>query len=283
MAREKKWRSIAPRNFTSNGSPNGVIQLASTRYFKVKQAVIVKSSTQPDLFLEVKDVLNQTTLVVGAKGSNMKNFADLSAYLVADSASIEAPEQTRPSIPEKEFERAVFEEEPTVAKRVIQVDEWGVPYSAQNPLPINIDGDISIDNLNVELTHLDNFPNPGDVADSVRIGDGTELLAINPDGSINVVSTDTAASSPTIDNIVVVNANNQNSYTFPIGTKRYSIMPRTPARMQVAYNTGETNTNYVTVRPGKSYEELNVSLSSSLTVFFELNKPGVEVEIIYWI
>lgn len=281
MAREKKWRAITPKSFTSDGTSNGSIQLASTRGFKVKQAVIVKSTTQLDLFLEVKDVLNQTTLIVGAKGSNMKDFADLSGYLVADSASIQAPEQTRPSIPEKEYERAVFEEEPTVAKRVIQVDEWGVPYSAQNPLPINIDGDISIDNLNVELTHLDNFPNPGDVADSVRIGDGVELLAINPDGSLNV--NPGKANSPTIDNITVVNANTQNSYTFPIGTKRYSMMPRTPTRMQVAFNTGETNTNYITVRPGKAYEETEISLNSSLTVYFELNKPGVEIEIIYWI
>jgi hypothetical protein len=44
--------------------------------------------------------------------------------------------------------------------------------------------------LEVQLSHQDNVPNLGDVADSVRVGDGTNVLKVNPDGSINTTSAD---------------------------------------------------------------------------------------------
>ncbi len=77
------------------------------------------------------------------------------------------------------------------SKRVTFVDESGVitGYSADKPLFVQLsDGSIEIGTVNaeleVQLSHQDDVPDTGDIADSVQIGDGTDTLEINPDGSI---------------------------------------------------------------------------------------------------
>lgn len=78
------------------------------------------------------------------------------------------------------------------AKRVTLVNLDGTQNSPENPLYVQLsDGSINIGTVNaeleVQLSHKANDPDAGDVADSVRIGDGVEEMAINPDGSINAV------------------------------------------------------------------------------------------------
>lgn len=70
------------------------------------------------------------------------------------------------------------------------VEEDTVTPANNNPLPvklIDVTGDVNITagDLNVQLSHT------GGSADSVQIGDGTETLAINADGSINAQFTAT--------------------------------------------------------------------------------------------
>lgn len=122
--REKTWRFISPKAFTSDGTVTGEIKIADTRSFKVKQKVILESSTQERVELEVKEVLDYTTLYVGKKGA-IELREDVSAFTVVDGATIRALKQPRPAIPDKEYERAVYAEEPTVAKRTVLVDELG--------------------------------------------------------------------------------------------------------------------------------------------------------------
>jgi len=138
MAIEKRWEAIAPRLFTSNGGIEGQITLNSTIGFKVKQQVILKSSSQPGTILEVKRVVSKTLMFVGKPG-NINDRQNISAYLVADGASVEALEQPRANIHIQEHENAVYAEEPIVAKRSILVDELGNYYNDQNPIPIKID------------------------------------------------------------------------------------------------------------------------------------------------
>lgn len=144
MAFEKSWAAIPATSFTSDGGSEGQVTLASTIGYSVKQEVIIKASTMPDLTgIEVKRVLSGTVLLVGPVG-NINLRENLTGYTVALGATIEAPQQERPSIPEKEYKRAEFAEEPIVAKRVILVDELGNYYSSVNPIPIIFDGTISI-------------------------------------------------------------------------------------------------------------------------------------------
>lgn len=77
-------------------------------------------------------------------------------------------------------------------------EDTAVPAN-NRPLPVKLtgfDGDVSINasnlNLDVQLTAV------GADADSVRIGDGTDTLAINGDGSINIALPADAATESTL-------------------------------------------------------------------------------------
>ena len=140
MNTERKWAAIAPLAFTADGGECGQVTLASTVGFKVKQTVFIKGDPLPDLQLEVKAVQSDTVLEVGAKG-NIQDRQDLTLYTTAANSTIEAPRQDRPSIPQKEYERAVYEEEPTMAKRVVPVDKQGNLIDECNPNPVAVQND----------------------------------------------------------------------------------------------------------------------------------------------
>lgn len=147
MAFERSWLETPTQLFTVNGGANGLVTIASTSGFKVKQIVKVSSTTQPTRELQVKRVLSPITLVLGPKDQNINMIFNLSAYLVADMATIHAALQSRPGITLEDRKRAVYEEEPTVAERVIGVDEWGKFYTTANPFPVAMPG-----NSTTELT-----------------------------------------------------------------------------------------------------------------------------------
>jgi hypothetical protein len=188
---EKRLAAVPPQAFTANGTDRGVVTIANTSLFKVKQQVSLMASALPNILLEVKKIISPTQLIVGPISPDINSYQDISAYTTAQISFIFANEQKRPSIPFEEFMRAVYEEEPTVALRTMLVDIFGNRYTTSNPLPVQLsDGSINIGTVNAELevalSHKDNDPDFGDVHDSVRIGDGIEELEINPDGSINV-------------------------------------------------------------------------------------------------
>lgn len=186
---ERKWPAVAPVAFTANGTAQGKITVTSASGFKVKMQVILQHPTLGKTNLEIKRVPSPTTIELGPTGADISARTDLSAW--DNTSIIFAVEQPRPKINPADMDRASFEEEPTVARRVFAVDEFGRGYGSENPLPVQLqDGDIKIDTLNaeieVQLTAKDNDPVNPKVHDSVRIGDGVEEMAINGDGSINV-------------------------------------------------------------------------------------------------
>lgn len=123
---EKRSAAVAPKAFTANGTDRGVVTVSDTRFFHVKQQVIIIASTLPNLNLEIKKVLSPTQLVVGdPKNSDINSFTDISAYTTALTSFIYANEQKRPSIPFEEFMRAMYAEEPAVAMRTFTVDRYG--------------------------------------------------------------------------------------------------------------------------------------------------------------
>lgn len=187
MASERNWLYVS-QNFTANGTANGLITVANVAGFYVKAKVRVVSNTQPSLLLEVKRVNGTTQLEVGPVSSNIQDRADVSAYLVADGASITLYEQVIPKISHDDLSNYVYAREPIVAWRSVLVDEYGRFWGPTNPLPVQLQsGPIEIGTVNaeleVQLTHLDNTPDPGDVHDSVRIGDGANTMtgsAVSP-------------------------------------------------------------------------------------------------------
>lgn len=170
MAIERKWEHIPPRAFALNGGADGSVYLATTRNFKVKQKVAISATGLPNLSLEVKRVISPTQLIVGPVSSKMSDKQDLSFYTLATSPTIRAEEQDRSGIPLEQHERAVYAEEPIMAKRSILVDEFGEYYSKENPLPIDIE--MAVENLNVDVK-LDAFSANPDSTLSVGTENGT--------------------------------------------------------------------------------------------------------------
>lgn len=189
MAYEKRLKAVPLQLFTANGTSLGQITVADASLFKVKQQVVLNSSAAGLLRLEVKRVDSKTILFVGPISdhqhkSSILERTDVSAYLVADGASLSADEQKRPSIPEQEIERLTYEEEPVVARRVTLVDENGDKYTDANPLPV--DANVVIGGVNVDL---DAFSIAPDSTLAVGSEDGTptgtrHVIRVAGDGSV---------------------------------------------------------------------------------------------------
>jgi hypothetical protein len=163
---EKSWLPVAPQAFTADGGVGGLISIADTAGFKVKAQVVISASGLPNLTLQCKRVISKTQLLVGQIGQNINSKADVSAYTVLLGAFIYQDAQSRVALPPPDILQAVYEQEPTVAIRTVQVDQYGNIYDENNPLPISFDGTVQV----------------GDVS----IVEGGNTLKVNADGSINV-------------------------------------------------------------------------------------------------
>lgn len=203
---EKKFYSIPDTLLTADGTADGLVTVPSTYPYKVGMVVSLFSNTLQHRRLKIKRVISETEMYIGEEKTKINDYSNLSAFLLTDAATITYEEQQRPVIDILEIQRQVYEEEPTVALRQHSVDWLGRPYDKTNPLPVQLsDGSINIGTVNaeleVQLSHEDNVPNEGDVADSVRVGDGSDVLQINSDGSINVNIVQSTDSTENILNI----------------------------------------------------------------------------------
>ena len=89
------------------------------------------------------------------------------------------------------------------------------------------------------------------------------------------------AGTPTIANIVAVLANTEYSYALPLNTTRYSVMARGMGKLQVAFTSGDTSTNFITVSPGAKLREECAS-TMSIILRFQSTKAGEVIEILSW-
>jgi hypothetical protein len=127
MAIEKRLPAVYPQAFTTNGTVSGILTVNNAHLFKVKQEVVITANSLPSLELQVKRIISPDIIHVGPKTGSIEARTDISSYTVSLAAAIYASEQKRPTIPEQEIERLTYEEEPVVARRIIQVDSFGSP------------------------------------------------------------------------------------------------------------------------------------------------------------
>jgi hypothetical protein len=146
MAVEKKWLAVTATPLTANGTSLGIVTIADTAGFKVKGTAFLAANTLPVIQVQVQRVISPTQMIVGPIGSTPapNNFTDVSAYTVALNATIGFPEQDKNNIPDKDHYIAVYEGDPTVADRVIPVDQYGQKYTRANTFPVNIIPDTQI-------------------------------------------------------------------------------------------------------------------------------------------
>ena len=148
MAYEREWEAVAPKLFTANGTANGEIHLLDTKGFRLRQIVRVTSATQEAIDLIVRRV-DPTKLIV-SKNSD-PGVHDLTRFLIADGATVEALPQGKKDIPFEEQEANRYEPGPTNAKRVILVDPvTGEVYNGDNPFPV--DAVVNVDNINFPVS-----------------------------------------------------------------------------------------------------------------------------------
>ena len=181
MALEIKWQKVEPKPLTANGGSNGYVYVSDVKGFKIRQKVKISATGLETIQLDIINVY-PNYLVVG--NFENKRPVDVSAYTTALSASISADEQEKKYITHKEIIQYVYDAEPINAIRTHNVDEEGNSYNVQNPLPVQLsDGSINIGTVNgqleVQLSHMDNVPDVGDVADSVQVGDGTTTIKVD--------------------------------------------------------------------------------------------------------
>lgn len=151
MFLEKKRLAISSKPFTANGTAQGLVTVANTSGLYTKQKVKVSNSSS-SFFLEIKRFVSDTQFFVGPiGGADLRQ--DLSSFVLATLPAIEAAEQDREPIRPDDFERAVYAEEPVVAKRVIAVDENGNYYNSNNPFPV--DASVSIGDVLIETNGYD--------------------------------------------------------------------------------------------------------------------------------
>jgi hypothetical protein len=171
MAFEQKLAAVSPQAFTADGTNLGVVTIADTTGFYIKQKVNLQLTGLPEVLLQVKNVLSDTQLIIGPNNNNLnsspRNTSNLTAYTVVGGATISAPEQDNFPIPGDDHYNTVFMPAPLMADRVVPVDPHGNFYDADNPLPIIFDGTISIGTVEVKGTN-GNYIEP------------------NTDGSLNV-------------------------------------------------------------------------------------------------
>jgi hypothetical protein len=175
MAFEKAWSTVSPTPLTADGSTLGVIQVADTINFKVKGLAQLTNTSGLNLVVQVNQVLNSTTIIVGKPGSSPSATAgglasgavvDVSAFTVAGGSTIGFGMQPKNKIKPDDVSAAIYETDPVIANRNILVDPYGEFYTSDNPLPATFTGTISIGEVEIK-------------------GPNGDILVVNPDGSIN--------------------------------------------------------------------------------------------------
>lgn len=215
---EKRLLAILPRVFTADATVHGVITILDTAPFKVKQKVVIKATGEPNQTLEVKRVLSRTQLQVGPVKKPIHVFSDLSLYTTAKASTIEANEDLRPTIPEQEIERLTYEEEPTIARRVVIVDKYGDKFDEDNPITAKQKptSEAVYNSINVTNT-----------ATPLRVGatnlEGRSQVVVQPKGSTIFVGYDNTVTSGNNGTGIKVTSNSVMVFIIDDGVTLYGI------------------------------------------------------------
>jgi hypothetical protein len=86
---------------------------------------------------------------------------------------------------------------------------------------------------------------------------------------------------PKIYNISLPLANTEYSQALSSDVLKITIRLRGAANLRIAFNSGETSTNYFTIPSGCSFSESDLRLASS-TLYFRADQASQTLEIIEW-
>lgn len=85
--------------------------------------------------------------------------------------------------------------------------------------------------------------------------------------------------SPTITNLPITTPNVEQQFDLPTNVRKFTLKCRTGATIKLAFNAGESSTNFITIPPTCIMSEENFDLPISF--YFQLDRNDV-VEILTW-
>jgi hypothetical protein len=96
-------------------------------------------------------------------------------------------------------------------------------------------------------------------------------------------ATDTnVVTTPNIDILAMPVKDTEYSYTFPLGTKRFTLKNRGNGLIKLGFAVGETSTlEYFTIEPATTYGEEELAVSP-LTLYFQSPSNSQTLEILSW-
>jgi hypothetical protein len=80
------------------------------------------------------------------------------------------------------------------------------------------------------------------------------------------------------DNVSAATAGTEYSYALPDNTTQFKLRSRKKARIQIAYQSGDSGLVYFSLMPGNVYEINNVLLTD-VTIYFQSYKDNDTIEI----
>jgi hypothetical protein len=114
--------------------------------------------------------------------------------------------------------------------------------------------------------------------DNIAISDGTDQLEINSDGSINVVVP--VSGTPAIANLSMPTKNTEYSVSLPANSRQFILRARS-GKLQLCFTSGQSNTNYLTIPKGSSFDIGDIK-ASSLTIYVRSDTSNDVVEVMSW-
>ena len=174
-----------------------------------------------------------------------------------------------------------------MANNLKQLDANQVIRSAYDPVEnrLRVDAQISgsIGEIDVNIDHTE---------DSVRLGDGTNFLTSTSVASdvgldVNVINTSLPISldspgTPRITNISIPLANTEQSHVLVTGAKKILLRIRGIGKLQYSFTSGQSGTNFITIKKGNSESIDGIDLTSSTTIYFQNSRAGETLEILEW-
>ena len=140
MAFNRFWPAVTSLTLSQNASNAGVVSVPSTVGFYKDQIVNLSGSGLNTANYVVSQILSQTQLVLANNYNNVTGVAslpDLSGYTTTALSQIAANQQPKNiKTPWQDVLPASYEAEPTVALRVVQVDQYG-NYDGADGLPVS--------------------------------------------------------------------------------------------------------------------------------------------------
>src|ERR1035437_254514 len=272
---EKSWPAVAPQAFIADGTQWGIVSVADSRGFKVKQKVILVATGLPDLEVKIMPFLSPTQFYVGppnpTAGQGLTGRADIRAYTVLLGAYVYAADQPKVNIKPEDIIQAVYRQEPGTTIGVEIDDQWGNPIdSVRHADGINrlaVDAAITLESLEIGTVDQGNPNIPANAWPVEVFGPNGNSIEPNIDGSINVNIVSAPISGQEVKSLYSQVLSIASGATTALVT--YTVPPGKTAILERANASGENIARYDVLLNNALFDTRRTMFGGDLTTDFD--------------